>query len=66
MKTIDLSGKWNYKTDIDNSQTIDSIKFENNNFNLLGSTCDNHIGKKTEYFDKISKEAVRAPRERYE
>lgn len=34
MKTIDLSGKWNYKTDIDDSQTIDSIKFENNNFNL--------------------------------
>ncbi len=34
MKTIDLSGKWNYKTDIDNGQTIDSIKFENNNFNL--------------------------------
>ena len=31
MKTIDLSGKWNYKTDIDDSQTIDSIKFENNN-----------------------------------
>ena len=53
MKTIDLSGKWNYKTDIDDSQTIDSIKFENNNFNLPGSTCDNHIGKKTEYFDKI-------------
>ena len=26
MKTIDLSGKWNYKTDIDDSQTIDSIK----------------------------------------
>ena len=23
MKTIDLSGKWNYKTDIDNSQTIE-------------------------------------------
>ena len=66
MKTIDLSGKWNYKTDIDDSQTIDSIKFENNNFNLPGSTCDNRIGKKTEYFDKISKEAVRAPRERYE
>ena len=35
MKTIDLSGKWNYKTDIDDSQTIDSIKFENNNFNLV-------------------------------
>ena len=66
MKTIDLSGKWNYKTDIDDSQTIDSIKFENNNFNLPGSNCDNRIGKKTEYFDKISKEAVRAPRERYE
>ena len=28
MKTIDLSGKWNYKTDIDDSQTIDSVKFE--------------------------------------
>ena len=53
MKTIDLSGKWNYKTDIDDSQTIDSIKFENNNFNLPGSTCDNKIGKKTENFDKI-------------
>ena len=60
MKTIDLSGKWNYKTDIDDSQTIDSVKFENNNFNLPGSTCDNQIGKKTEYFDKISKEAVRS------
>ena len=55
MKTIDLSGKWNYKTDIDDSQTIDSIKFENNNFNLPGSTCDNRIGKKTEYFDKYQK-----------
>ena len=46
MKTIDLSGKWNYKTDIDDSQTIDSIKFENNNFNLPGSTCDNQDRQK--------------------
>ena len=35
MKTIDLSGKWNYKTDIDDSQTIDSVKFENNNIDLI-------------------------------
>ena len=43
MKTIDLSGKWNYKTDIDNSQTIDSIKFENNNFIALFE--DNYISE---------------------
>ena len=61
MKTIDLSGKWNYKTDIDDSQTIDSIKFENNNFNLPGSTCDNRIGKKKEkifFKKKNSREKV--------
>ena len=43
MKTIDLSGKWNYKTDIDNGQTIDSIKFENNNFIALFE--DNYISE---------------------
>ena len=43
MKTIDLSGKWNYKTDIDDSQTIDSIKFENNNFIALFE--DNYISE---------------------
>ena len=55
MKTIDLSGKWNYKTDIDDSQTIDSVKFENNNFNLPGSTCDNQIGKKQNTLTKYQK-----------
>lgn len=66
MKTIDLSGNWNYKTDIDESYKIKPTEFEDNAFILPGSTCDNHIGTKQEYFDKISKEAVRAPRERYE
>ena len=58
MKKIDLSGKWDY-------HTVDSRAWQSG-FNLPGSTCENGIGKKQEYFDELTRDAVRAPREKYE
>lgn len=69
MKILDLSGSWFYRTDCaDCGITKEYYKerFEQNGFMLPGSTCENGIGKKQEYYDGLSKEAVRAPRERYE
>ena len=58
MKIIDISGAWEYRTD-------DSVAWRGG-FMLPGSTCENGVGKKQEYFDLLTKEAVRAPREKYE
>ena len=57
MQTIDISGKW-YCTSPDGEV--------NKEVKLPGSSCENGIGKKQEYFKEYVKEAVRAPREKYE
>ncbi|MBP5599689.1 MAG: hypothetical protein J6X48_05345 [Lachnospiraceae bacterium] len=54
---IDLSGEWLCKSE-DGSV--------NKKVKLPGSSCENGIGKKAEYYKEYSKEAVRAPREKYE
>lgn len=69
MDILDLSGNWNYAEDIDDSGLLNKYyetKLPNTNFILPGSTCDNHIGHKQEYYDELVKEAVRAPREKFE
>lgn len=69
MKTIDLSGSWKYKTDendVGMAEGYYNMPFADGGFILPGSTCSNKIGKKQEYYNELSKEAVRAPRERYE
>ena len=69
MKIINLSGGWKYKTDADDTGTAKGFyakPFADNSFILPGSTCDNKIGKKQEYYDHFSNEAVLSPRERYE
>lgn len=69
MKIIDLSGDWFYKTDYDDIGITEKYyeqSFELGGFKLPGSSCENGIGKKQEYYDGISKESIRAPRERYE
>lgn len=82
MKIIDLSGEWLYKADVNDIGVVekwyeqdfskcivkasDQVEEGNFLFHLPGSTCDNRIGKKQEYYEQYSKEAVRAPRERYE
>ncbi len=57
MKTLDLSGIWTCET------PDGSVRKE---VTLPGSSSENGIGKKQEYFDEPCKEAYRAPRERYE
>lgn len=54
---IDLSGEWLCESE---DGSIGKI------VKLPGSSCENGIGKKTEYYKEYSKEAVRAPREKYE
>lgn len=69
MKIIDLSGNWLYKTDYDDLGTQKEYykdTFELCGFMLPGSACENGIGKKQEYYNELTKEAVRAPREKYE
>lgn len=66
MKTIDLSGTWRFKTDENAVYTFTGERFLGEGFTLPGSACENKIGKPQKYYDKISKEAIRAPRERYE
>ncbi len=69
MKCIDLSGAWSYETDetdIGISGGFYCRGLKNDGFILPGSTCENQIGKKTEYSGELTNEAVRAPRERYE
>ncbi|MCH5210843.1 MAG: hypothetical protein J1F01_07760 [Oscillospiraceae bacterium] len=69
MKVLDLSGEWAYKTDYNDRGIVDEYykeKFKDSGFMLPGSTCSNQIGKKQEYYNELTKEAVRAPREKYE
>lgn len=69
MRTIDLSGSWKYKLDENDEGLVKgyfNMPFTDSGFILPGSTCDNKIGKKQEYYTELTKEAVRAPRERYE
>lgn len=69
MKTIDISGKWSYRTDendIGIANEYYSKPIEAGDFIIPGSACSNGIGKKQEYYNEFSREALRAPRERYE
>lgn len=66
MEILDLSGVWRYRTDEGGTLGFGGERFPDSRFVLPGSTCDNHIGRKQEYYDRYCKEAVRAPRERYE
>ncbi len=65
MQVLDLCGRWEYMTDPDGSLTAADF-CPMGEFSLPGSTCENGIGKKQEYYPAFSPEAVRAPRERYE
>lgn len=68
MKTIDLSGLWYYETDLEDTG-IQNQYFEKqlsqNGFRLPGSTCDNALGIKQEYFSEMNRDTVRAPLARY-
>ena len=69
MDIIDLGGSWSYRIDPDDTGIRSRYyeeRFVSEPFRLPGSTCENGIGKKQEYYDGLTKEAVRAPRERYE
>jgi len=57
MKTLSLAGKW-ICTSKDGTVNKEVM--------LPGSSCENGIGKKQEYYPEYCKEAVRAPREKYE
>ncbi len=69
MKTIDIRGEWSF--------SLSPLSLENDGhgqftgewrggFYLPGSACENGIGIKQEYYNEFSREAVRAPREKYE
>jgi len=70
IRKIDLSGLWLYKTDEADVGMVQGFYKESfdeyHTFILPGSTCDNSIGKKHEWYEKYEKSAVRAPREKYE
>ena len=69
MDCMDLSGIWRWETDerdVGISEKFYSRPLKNDGFRLPGSTCENGIGKKQEYYSELTKEAARAPRERYE
>lgn len=69
MDRINLSGRWRWETDENDvgiSERFYCRQLKNDGFKLPGSTCENGIGKKQEYYDALTKEAARAPRERYE
>lgn len=69
MYKIDLSGEWLYETDEQDKGIYEEFfkrSLKHTGFKLPGSSCDNKIGKKQEYYTEYSKAAVRAPRERYE
>ncbi|MCD8380331.1 MAG: hypothetical protein LUC95_08480, partial [Lachnospiraceae bacterium] len=56
MEVLNLAGTWNYTTETG----------EKGLFTLPGSTCDNRIGRRQEYYTELNERTVRAPRERYE
>ncbi len=58
MKKIDLGGEWLCVSPRD-------LKI-NKTVKLPGSSCENGIGTPVKYYDEYVKEAVRAPRERFE
>ena len=69
MQKMDISGNWNYKTDEMNVGEVNGYFkriFEDAPFVLPGSACENKIGAKQEYYEELTKESIRAPRERYE
>ncbi len=69
MKTIDLSGAWRYETDENDMGVRDGFAgrvLKHDGFILPGSACENGVGVKQEYYDELTNEAVRAPREKYE
>lgn len=69
MQKMDISGNWNYKTDEMNVGEVNGYFkriFEEAPFVLPGSACENKIGAKQEYYEELTKESIRAPRERYE
>lgn len=69
MNALDLSGSWYYETDeadIGIAENYYNKTLEKGGFVLPGSACQNQVGKKQEYYDTFSREAIRAPREKYE
>lgn len=57
MKSIDLSGSQKYRTDENDEGIVKGYfneLFTTDGFILPGSTCDNKIGKKQEYYDELS------------
>lgn len=69
MQKLDISGNWNYKTDEADCGVVNkwfTMSFTENPFILPGSACENKVGVKQEYYDDITSESIRAPRERYE
>lgn len=66
MEILDLSGVWRYQTDEEDTCQFGGERFPDSSFMLPGSACDNHVGKRQAYYERFSREAVRAPRERYE
>ncbi len=69
MEIIDISGEWRYSlpplSPVNDGEGGFSGEWKEG-FMLPGSACENKIGKKQEYYNELSREAVRAPREKYE
>lgn len=71
MKIISVSGTWSYFVP-ENAEEVPFEQVWNNRekfqtgFMLPGSCCEQQIGKKQEYYDTFCKEAIRAPREKWE
>lgn len=69
MKILDISGIWRYETDeadVGIAEEWYKRKLQADGFRLPGSACENRVGRKQEYYEELTKETVRAPRERYE
>ncbi|MBO5372992.1 MAG: hypothetical protein J6A75_09780 [Lachnospiraceae bacterium] len=66
MYSVDLSGKWRYALEEDGNIPDFRQDLEGEGFILPGTTCENRIGKKQEYYTTLNEKTVRAPRERYE
>lgn len=69
MQILDISGEWRFETDEQDIGIRDKFfqrRLEGEGFCLPGSACENGVGIKQDFYTEFSKEAVRAPRERYE
>ncbi len=68
MYRTDLSGAWRFETD-EKDQGVGegffSRRLRGQGFLLPGSACENGVGEKQEDYPELTKEAVRAPRERF-